>query len=316
MPRDAVAALLDALDLGARRLDFVAKASTSEVWKAETAAGLLAVRILAPHPGKPADLDADVALRQILASGGARVAAPLLDSGRRPDLSVAAHRPAWAVDRWIDGGRADTATADPVWYDLGVLLADLHGLPARGHGRLRVAGDRLEGRLAEPDAGVADRFDQPWPFDGSRLAGHPLAEAAPDLVPRLQQLEDAIRRAADAVPAIIHGDLNGANIRHADGRLRGLLDLADAAVLVPTWDFALLRHFHGAGAVGRTLAGYTADREGATALAGAARLLAPVVALHHLSRARTLGLPARRAYAVDRLRHDLAEIEAGREQPA
>ena len=326
VPRDAVAALLDALGLGPRRIEFAVKASTSEVWRAETADGRVAVRILAPRPGKPADFDADVALRRALSARGARVAAPLFDRHDRPDLTVAAHAPAWVVDRWVDGERADAATPDTVWHDLGALLAILHGLPVRGHGRLGVAGEQLEGRRTNPETGVADRFDQPWPFDGSRLAGHPLAghplagqplaEAAPELVPRLQRLEDAIRRAADAVPAIVHGDLNGANIRHADGRLQGLLDLADAAALAPAWDFALLRHFHGAGTVDRTLAGYTADRDAAMALFRAARLLALVVALHHLSRARTLGLPARRAHAVGRLRHDLAEIETGRGPPA
>lgn len=311
VPGDAVAALLDALGLRLRHLDFVAKASTSEIWKAETDAGPLAVRVLAAHPGKPADFDADVALRRELAARGARVAAPLVDRGERPELSVAAHDPAWAVDRWIDGERADAATPDAVWRDLGALLALLHALPVAGHGRLRVAGGRLEGRLEDPDAAVASRFDQPWPFDGSVLSAHPLAEAAPGLTPRLRRLEAAIRSAAAASPGIVHGDLNGANVRHAGGRLTGLLDVVDAAVLAPAWDFALLRHFQGEAAVGRVLAGYTADRAAAATLAADARLLALVVALHHLSRARTLGMPARRAYAVERLQQGLDAVEAG-----
>ena len=110
VPEAAVAALLNGLELGFRRLDFVAKASTSEVWRADTAVGLVAVRILVPHPGKPADFDADVALRRELAARGALVAAPILNHHDRPDLIVADHAPAWVVDRWVEGERTDAAT--------------------------------------------------------------------------------------------------------------------------------------------------------------------------------------------------------------
>lgn len=309
--RGAVAALLDALDLGARQLDFVAKASTSEVWRADTGVGTVAIRIAVPRPGKPSDFDAEVALRRRLVARGARVSEPLSDRRHRPDLPVAGHDPGWAVDRWIEGDRADAGTADAVWRDLGTLLAGLHGLPASGHGRLRVSDGRLSGRRPDRQDAVTDRLDQPWPFDGAPLSDHPLAEAAPDLQPRLRGLEDRIRAAADAAPVIAHGDLNGANVRHAGGRLTGLIDFADATVLAPAWDFASLRHFQGGPVVERTLTGYTGDRALACRIAGDARLLALVIALHHLSRARTLGLPARRAFAVERLRRGLDEIGAG-----
>jgi Ser/Thr protein kinase RdoA (MazF antagonist) len=306
--------LLDGLDLNARNLAFVAKASTSEVWRADTAAGPVAVRVLAPHPGKPTEIDTDVALRRhLLAAGTALVARPLADHRARPDLSVAPHRPAWVVDRWTDGGRALAESADAVWHELGRLLAKLHAIPVAGHGRLRVDGGGLVGRCNEVAAGIADRFDDPWPFSDQPLDGHPLADAAPAagaIASRLERLEPAIRAASDARPVIVHGDLNGANIRQADGRLSGLLDFADATVLVPAWDFALLRHFLGPQAVERTLAGYTADRARAEQLARDARLLALVIALHHLSRAWTLGLPERRETALDRLRSGLDEIEA------
>ncbi|GHD41240.1 hypothetical protein GCM10017083_05420 [Thalassobaculum fulvum] len=269
---DAIAALLAELGLPVRRLDFVAKASTSEVWRADTACGPIAVRIAAPRPGKPADFDAETALRRVLAAAGARVAAPMFDRRARPDLAVADHRPAWVVDRWIDGERADAATADAVWHELGVLLAMLHALPVRGHGRLRVEGDGVAGRLDDPGAAAADRFERPWPFDDLPLAGHPLAAAAPDLVPRLQRLEPAIRQAAAAPPAVVHGDLNGANVRHAGGALTGLIDFADATVLTPGWDFALLRHFQGGRIVDRVLAGYTRDPAVADRIARDARL--------------------------------------------
>lgn len=306
-----VAALLDGLGLSPRRVTFVAKASTSEVWRAETAAGTVAVRVLAPRPGKPGDLDADIALRRRLAALGMAVAEPLHHHRERPDLAVAAHRPAWCVDRWIDGDPADTETADTVWHDLGRLLAALHALPVRGHGRLTASGEGLRGRRDRPGSGVADRFDDPWPFAGPALPGHPLAGAAPDLVPRLARLEGAIRAAADRPPVIAHVDLNGANVRHAGDRLRGVIDFADATAMAAAWDFASLRHFHGPAAVSRTLAGYTNDPAVARGLEHDARLLAPVIALHHLSRARTLGLPRRRTYAIGRLRRDLDEIGPG-----
>jgi len=62
--------------------------------------------------------------------------------------------------------------------------------------------------------------------------------------------------------------------------------------------------------VARALEGYTTDRQRAAGLAVASRLLALVVALHHVSRARTLDLPARRETAITRLRRELDAIEA------
>lgn len=304
------ARLLAAVFPGAGPPGFVAKASTCEVWHADTPAGPVAVRVLAPRAGKPNDIDADVALRRLLAASGLPVARPLADHRTHPHVAAAGHRPAWVIDTWIAGEAADAATGHTVWRELGRLLAALHSMPARGHGRLRTAGAQLEGRRGDPCAGIADRFDEPWPFGGRPLADHPLAAADEDLVPRLQVLEEPIRAAADAPGAIVHGDLNGANIRHADGRLAGVIDFADATVLAAAWDFASLRHFHGPDAVERTLAGYTADRALAERHARDARLLALVIALHHLSRARTLDLPARRRTALDRLRRGLDEIAA------
>jgi len=308
--------LLDGLGLAPDDPIFVAHASTCAVWRAGTVAGPIAFRVLAPRPGKPDDLDADIAIRRLLSASGTPVAQPLADHRERPDLAFAPHRPAWVVDRWIDGepadaATADAATADAVWRDLGALLATLHALPVDGHGRPIFTCGVLVGRRGDGDAGIRDRFEAPWPFSGRPLAEHPVAAAAPDLAARLARLEPAIRAAAAARPAIIHGDLNGANIRHADGRLRGLIDFADATVLAPAWDFASLRHFHGAAAVDRALAGYTSKPAEAAGLADDARLLALTIALHHLSRARTLGLPQRRATALDRLRRGLDASEAG-----
>lgn len=308
--------LLEGIGIAPRRLEFAAKASTCEVWRADTAVGAVAVRVLVPHPGKPTTIDADIALRRrLLATSDLPVAEPLADHRTRPDLIAGPHKPAWVVDRWLVGERAGDATAGAVWHDLGRLLATLHAVPAAGHGRLRVDGGVLAGRRADPESGIRDRFDDPWPFSGRSLAEHPLTDGAAEtdsgaIATRLEPLEPAIRAAAEARPVIVHGDLNGANIRQADGRLGGLIDFADATVLAPAWDFALLRHFLGPEAVSRALAGYTDDPAQARRLADRARLLALVVALHHLSRARTLDLPERRATALERLRTGLDAIEA------
>lgn len=305
----AVRRILEGLDLAPDSPTFVARASTCEVWRAGTSGGPVAVRLLAPRPGKPGDVDADIALRRRLLAmvPSLPLAHPIADHRGRPDLTTAAR---WAVDRWIDGEPADSNTGAAVWHDLGRLLAALHAIAIAGHGRL-AAGDRhLSGRRGDPVAGIADRFEAPWPFDGRPLADHPAAGAAPELTARLAWLEAAIRDAAAAPPVIAHTDLNGANVRHTGGRLRGLIDFADATVLAPAWDFASLRYFQGADAVAAALEGYTADRRLATELAVASALLALVVALHHVSRARTLDLPARRETALARLRLDLDAIEA------
>ncbi len=310
--REAIRRLLDGLGLGARAIVFVAKASTCEVWRADTDDGPVAVRVLAPRPDRPGELDADIAIRRLLLSSpGAPVARPLADHRSHPGLAAAPGRPAWTVDRWIEGEPADATIAGSVWCELGALLANLHALPAvDGHGRLAVDGARLAGRRDDADAGIRDRFEAPWPFTGRALGEHPVADAAPEIVARLERLEPAIRAAAEAQPAIVHADLNGANIRHGGGRLRGLIDFADVSALAPAWDFASLRYFHGEAAVGATLGGYTGDSTRAARLTHDARLLALVIALHHVSRARTLDLPHRRATALERLRRGADEIDA------
>jgi len=305
----AVRRILDGLDLAPGEPCFVARASTCEVWRAGTSGGPVAVRLLAPRPGKPGNVDADIALRRRLlaAAPSLPLARPIADHRGRPDLTIGTP---WAVDRWIDGDPADGDTDDAVWRDLGRLLAVLHAVPVADHGRILVGERGLCGRRDDAITGIADRFEAPWPFDGQPLAGHPVAEAAPELTARLVRLAPAIRAAAAAPPVIAHTDLNGANVRHADGRLRGLIDFADATVLAPAWDFASLRYFQGAAAVAQALEGYTADPQRAAGLAADAALLALVVALHHVSRARTLDLPARRETALARLRLGLDAIGA------
>lgn len=305
----AVGRILDGLGLAPGRPEFVAKASTCEVWRAATRAGPVAIRVLAPRPGKPGEIDADVALRRrLLAAADLAVARPVADHRERPDLAAGT---AWAVDQWINGDPADAGTDATVWRALGELLAVLHALPVAGHGRLAVTGHGLVGRRSAAAAGIPDRLDAPWPFGGGPLASHPVVAAAPGLAARLAPLEPAIRDAAAARAVITHGDLNGANVRHAGGRLRGLIDFADATVLAPAWDFASLRYFQGPEAVLLALEGYTADRRRAAGLAAASELLALVVALHHVSRAGTLDLPARRATALTRLRRGLDALVAG-----
>lgn len=233
----AVRRILDGLDLAPGEPSFIARASTCEVWRAGTSGGPVAVRLLAPRPGKPSNVDADIALRRRLlaAAPSLPLARPIADNSGRPDLTIGTP---WAVDRWIDGDPADHDTDDAVWRDLGRLLAVLHAVPVAGHGRLAAGSRDLSGRCDDPLAGIADRFEAPWPFDGQPLAGHPVAMAAPELTAHLARLEPPIRA-------------------------------ADAA------------------------------------------LLALVVALHHVSRARTLDLPTRRTTALARLRLDLEAIGAG-----
>lgn len=297
--------ILDSLGIAPHRLTFVAKASTSEVWRADSADGPLAVRLLAPRPGKPDDFSGDVALRRLLAARGLPVARPVTWHAERPDLPAA---PRWAVDAWIAGEPVGALTTARTWYELGKLLTALHALPITGHGRLSVTAGGLSGRRESHAAGVCDRYDEAWPFHAGELDEHPIAAASPELASRLARLEQAIRKAASGGVAVTHADLNGANLREADGCLQGLIDFADATVMAPAWDFASLRHFHGDDAVHETLRGYTADSRVADAVTHDALLLSLVVALHHLSRAHTLGLPARRTYALDRLRQGLDAV--------
>lgn len=294
--------ILARLGLAPHHVAFVTKASTSEVWRADSAHGPLAVRLLAPRPGKPDDFIGDVALRRLLAARGLPVARPVSWHGERPDLPAV---PRWTVDAWIEGEPAGTLTTARTWHELGRLLDTLHAVPVRCHGRLAVTAGGLSGRRETHAAGVCDRYDEAWPFNDGTLDEHPLTAASPELAARLVRLEQAIRQAASGRVAVTHADLNGANIREAEGGLRGLIDFADASVMAPAWDFASLRHFHGAGAVRETLRGYTSDPGAAETLARASRLLSLVVALHHLSRARTLGLPARRTYALECLSQGL-----------
>src|SRR5690242_17722980 len=70
-------AILSSCALSATAVHFLAQGATGPVWRADTAAGPLVIRVGAPRPGKEATFVADVGVRQRLHAQDLPVAEPL-----------------------------------------------------------------------------------------------------------------------------------------------------------------------------------------------------------------------------------------------
>jgi len=72
-----VQAILTSRNLPVVQVQFLAQGATSRAWRAETASGLVVVRLGQPNPGKEARFTADAGVRQRLYARNRRVALPL-----------------------------------------------------------------------------------------------------------------------------------------------------------------------------------------------------------------------------------------------
>ena len=290
-----------ALELDVFTYTLAAETGRSSVYRLVTKRGSFALRFAeADEQGRPR-FEADAAVREHL---GAYTARPLMTSTTNPVPDT----PPWSLDSWCEGRHAERGELPPeLSRTLGEVLLRLHALPCSGYGRLENKRSALRGEAETLRGGLESRFQEPFIFD-SDWSEHPVAKAAPKLLPQLSATEPELRSLlaeAETAPAVVlHSDLHEGQFLLRDTTLNdktlsALLDFGDASVGPATLDLASFAYFHGFQALTPLLTGYGADTP---ELRRQIDLYTILIALHQISRAYTLERPSRRSFAVLRLR--------------
>ena len=223
------------------QIGVLASGRSSTAFIAEVDADRWVVRVPIEGSGRPVSYFAEAAIGRLLVSGGHPVAE-------------------WSVLD-VDGIRCSVArrlSGTPVDYDgawsaefaqqFARLLHTLHDAPADGFGPLLDDSERLHGISPDRIEGIVDRWRHApmWPFDGSTLDEHPLAEQAPDLVAKIVELSDRIFDAEHGAIGVTHSDLHREHVLvDGDGTLAAVLDFGDAFIGAVAWDFALIAWYYG-----------------------------------------------------------------------
>lgn len=199
----------------------------------------------------------------------------------------------WMVTEWTPGEPAGETIPEAAATDLGRFLATLHGLPVEGYGRLEDRADELRGTESDHRAGILSRWwPELWPFDGRPLTTHPVLHAAPMLLSTIAALRDSLTRYEEPRTqfALSHTDLNGNHLFVEDGRLTGVIDFGDAAIVPPAFDIASFAFFFGWDRTEAVLDGYTTNGVFRDIRRAEAQQLSVVLALQKIEK-HTTALP-------------------------
>lgn len=200
-------------------IGYLASGAESQVWGIGTASERFSLRIASPRPGESSSYESEFAIRQRLFDLEGRVSQPVCTNRDvETDLKFD-----WSLDHFVEGEPDERGLlpADAC-RDLGELLSTLHSLPVVGFGMLQNRRDRLVGSEQDLQAGILSRLERPWPFTGVALDRHPIASTAPDLVPRLRELETALLGLIERPTsiAVVHSDLHSGQLLLSEGPWR------------------------------------------------------------------------------------------------
>jgi hypothetical protein len=304
--RRAVSAVLASLDLDAQSCTFLARGAISEVWKAETTMGPVAIRLGKPSVDEIPRFAADATVRRLLLESGGHVTRPIalgVIAGREGDTP-------WSVDALAVGKALERGhLPESVSRELGAFLRRMHALSFRGYGLLKNRPGPLFGSASNPGSGLVTRLVAPWPYGGIPLSAHAITRVAPALVPHMLPLEGEVRAVVElGQHAVSHTDLHRGQLLVQGSHLATVLDFGDAAVMPRAWDMASFALFHGWARLASLLQGYEAEEEAGRVLRREAELLAVPLALHHVSRAEERMQPGRIPPALHMLRGALRGV--------
>jgi len=248
-------------------LRIAGQGQTSVGWYVEARGGPYCVVVAIPpearherYRDEPTIYAARHAILEGLGQGDLPVPAAIATAATIEGHDPAEGRWDWMVTGWAAGDPLTDTIPEAAAADLGRLLATLHALPAEGYGRLEDRADALRGTATDRHDGVLSRWwPKLWPFDGRPLLAHPVVHAAPVLVSTIAPLREGLLRFEESRVqfSVSHTDLNGSHLRVQDGRLSGLIDFGDAAIVPPAFDIASFAFYFGWAATEALLDGYT-----------------------------------------------------------
>lgn len=230
-----------------RRVDVVRglpAGRSSSAWVAQAGEERWVVRIPVHDSGRRITYRAEAAIGRYLASLGHPVADWTIIDHNGTLCSVARQLLGVAVSY-------DQDWSDDFGRQLAGVLADLHEMPAEGFGPLVDDEQQMVCGISEDRVhGVTDRWfhARVWPFDGSSLDDHPIAEQEPDIAHAATTLARDIAAADTGRTGVVHSDLHREHLLVGnDGSLAAVLDFGDAFIGSIAWDFALLNWYCGNG---------------------------------------------------------------------
>lgn len=296
---------------------------TAAGWRVDARGGPYCVLIGLPREvqaaqgrDEPPQFGARHAILAALEGATSLLPRPIATSADPAQPDPVAGRWAWQVTSLLPGDPATVEGVTPeVARDLGALLARLHRVPVEGYGLLEDTVDAVRGQSADRLAGLLGRYPAGlWPFDGRPLLAHPVARLAPDLLAPLSTLREPLLRYAEppAAVAVCHTDLNATHLLVQDGRLSGLLDFGDAAILPPAFDVASFAYFLGWPLTDALLEGYANNRILREIRLVEAHQLAVVLALQKVEKSSRAGDDVRLRHALEVLRATLPLATARR----
>ena len=253
--------------------------ATSDVWRLDTKDTVYVFKqIKRRRPSNPLAVDADI--RRRVKSG---VATPV------------AHGDGWALDEFVKGAHPERGRIPaPACRALGVVLARLHAIEARGFGRPALSPNgEIVGQQSTPLAGLNTRYSDPVPEAPQQ---NPALRHAPALAKALSSYLAKLRAALqENRAALCHSDLHERQVLLHNNHLAALLDFGDVTIADPRWDLGSLLYFHGPEVVKNMLGSY-----GAGTLTEAC-LFSIGIALHHANRSLIEGKEHRLAIATAHL---------------
>ena len=296
---------------------------TAVGWRVDARGGPYCVLIAIPRDvqaqqgrDEPAQFGARHALLTALCETTPLVPHPIATSVDPDQSDPVAGRWAWAVTSLLQGDALGPGgMPEAAARDLGAVLAALHAIPVEGYGLLEDRIDVVRGVATDRGAGMLARWPAGfWPFDGRSLLSHPVARLAPSLIAGLSAMREPLLRYAEAPSAVAacHTDLNGSHFLLREGRLAGLIDFGDAAILPPAFDIASFAYFQGWPLTDALIEGYASNRIMREIRLVEAQQLAVALALQKVEKSARADDAVRRQYALDFLAQTLPLAAARR----
>lgn len=249
-------------------LRIVGQGVTAIGWRADTDQGAYCVLVAIPpetyqdeYPDAGARFEARSAVLSALRQSEVRCPEPVA-TNRSPGIPASLGAIPWMVTSWVEGEPAASPVSAGIAREVGEVVRALHALPSEGYGMLQDTVEAIRGREDSPGADFTSRWGvELWPYDGRPLMAHPLVRAAPHLVPAVGELREQLLAYAD-VPAraVCHTDLNASHFLIRDGRLTGLIDFGDVAIVPPAFDIASFAFYEGWETTEHFLEGYASNR--------------------------------------------------------
>lgn len=246
-------------------LRIVGQGVTAIGWHADTDGGAYCVLVgLPPQPGRLTggpQFEARSAVLAALHERDTRCPQPIA-TDRSDVVPESLARWRWMVTSWVEGEPTSTPLSDALAREAGEVTAALHAVPSEGYGLLVDTADEIRGSEEQPGAAFTSRWGPDlWPYDGRPLTTHPIVRAAPRLALAAGALrEQLLGYAQRSERAVCHTDLNASHFLVRDGRLEGVIDFGDAAIVPPAVDIASFAYFEGWEKTERFLEGYTSNR--------------------------------------------------------